>query len=75
MTSSIYGIYMSDNIPLYTAAEYGIVGLARAMGQGLKAAGVPVTVNCVCPGLVATPLAGALAQVCPAEFLTQFRQW
>ena len=70
MTSSMCGIYVGDKIPLYTAAKHGVVGLTRAMGTRLKRAGVPVTVNCVCPGLVPTPLVGTLSEVCPPEFLT-----
>lgn len=70
MTSSMCGIYIGDKIPLYTAAKYGVVGLTRAMGRRLKQSGVPVTVNCVCPGLVPTPLVGILPEVCPPEFLT-----
>jgi len=57
-------------MPLYTASKYGVVGLTRAMGRRLKFAGVPVTVNCVCPGLVPTPLVGILPEVCPPEFQT-----
>jgi hypothetical protein len=40
------------------------------MGRRLKQSGVPVTVNCVCPGLVPTPLVGILPEVCPPEFQT-----
>jgi 15-hydroxyprostaglandin dehydrogenase (NAD) len=70
MTSSMCGIYVGDKIPLYTTAKHGVVGLTRAMGRRLKASGVPVTVNCVCPGLVPTPLVGILPEVCPREFQT-----
>jgi 15-hydroxyprostaglandin dehydrogenase (NAD) len=70
MTSSMCGIYVGESIPLYTAAKHGVVGLTRAMGRKLKAAGVPVTVNCVCPGLVPTPLVGTMPQVCPPDFIT-----
>lgn len=70
MTSSMCGIYVGEQIPLYTAAKHGVVGLTRAMGRRLQRAGVPVTVNCVCPGLVPTPLVGALPDFCPPEFQT-----
>lgn len=75
MTSSRCGIYVGDKVPLYTAAKHGVVGLTRAMGQRLNAAGVPVTVNCVCSGLVPTPLmptplVGGLPAICPDEYLT-----
>jgi len=70
MTSSMCGIYIGDKIPLYTAAKHGVVGLTRAMARRLTTLGEKVTVNCVCPGLVPTPLVGILPEVTPPEFQT-----
>ncbi|TGD90352.1 SDR family oxidoreductase [Mycolicibacterium sp. CH28] len=42
--------YLSD----YVASKYGVVGLTQAMAFELAEHGI--TVNCVCPGFVATPM-------------------
>lgn len=42
--------YLSD----YVASKYGVVGLTQAMAYELAEHGI--TVNCVCPGFVATPM-------------------
>lgn len=63
-------LYPGDAIPLYTAAKHGIVGLTRAMARRLQALEVPVTVNCICPGLVDTGLTGPLITVAPPEYVT-----
>lgn len=48
-----------------------VVGLTRALGQRLKDLGDPITVNCILPGLVPTPLANtALLAAFPDEMLT-----
>ncbi|ETI22720.1 hypothetical protein G647_06796 [Cladophialophora carrionii CBS 160.54] len=69
-TSSMCGLYPGDNIPLYTAAKHGIVGLTRAMARRLSMLGEPITVNCICPGLVDTGLTPALMAVAPPEYVT-----
>lgn len=63
-------MYPGDNIPLYTAAKHGIVGLTRAMARRLTTLGEPITVNCLCPGLVDTGLTQVLMAVAPPEFVT-----
>ncbi|EXJ66929.1 uncharacterized protein A1O5_10124 [Cladophialophora psammophila CBS 110553] len=69
-TSSMCGLYPGDTIPLYTAAKHGIVGLVRAMARRLTTLGEPITVNCICPGLVDTGLTGVLMSVAPPEYVT-----
>ncbi|OAP60321.1 hypothetical protein AYL99_05323 [Fonsecaea erecta] len=69
-TSSMCGLYPGDSIPLYTAAKHGIVGLTRALAKRLKILGEPITVNCICPGLVDTGLTPVLMEVAPPEFVT-----
>lgn len=53
-TASMAGIitYLPD--PIYAAAKHGVVGLTRALGS-LKLQD-NIRVNCVCPGVVDTPL-------------------
>jgi len=53
-TASIAGLmgYMPD--PIYAAAKHGVVGLTRSM-EFLKA-DANIRVNCVCPGVVDTPM-------------------
>ena len=65
-----YRLYPDDAIPLYTAAKHGIVGLVRAMAKRLQILEEPITVNCICPGLVDTGLTGVLMAVSPPEWVT-----
>ncbi len=53
-TASIAGLmgYMPD--PIYAAAKHGVVGLTRSM-EFLQA-DANIRVNCVCPGVVDTPM-------------------
>jgi 15-hydroxyprostaglandin dehydrogenase (NAD) len=64
------GLYPGDSIPLYTAAKHGILGLTRAMAKRLQRLNEPITVNCICPGLVDTGLTPALMAVAPPEYVT-----
>lgn len=48
-----------------------VVGLTRSMGQRLKQLKQPITVNCICPGLVPTNIMpDAITQVTPPEYVT-----
>lgn len=53
-TASMAGLYPSLSLPVYTSAKHGVVGITRCLAQKLEALGEPITVNCVCPGAVAT---------------------
>lgn len=50
---------------------YQIVGLTRSIAARLQELHEPITVNCVCPGLVPTPLvSSALVAAYPKDMLT-----
>ncbi|KIW77786.1 hypothetical protein AYO21_06904 [Fonsecaea monophora] len=69
-TSSMAGIYTGGTVPLYSAAKSGVVGLTRSLGVRLKELGEPITVNCICPGLVHTALTKIYSFTCPEEYIT-----
>jgi meso-butanediol dehydrogenase/(S,S)-butanediol dehydrogenase/diacetyl reductase len=53
-TASVAGIRGSVGLSAYNAAKHGVVGLTRCAAPEFASAGVRV--NCVCPGIVDTPL-------------------
>jgi 3-hydroxybutyrate dehydrogenase len=58
--ASVHGLVASKNKAPYVASKFGIVGLSKVAALEYAAAGTResggVTVNCVCPGWVETPL-------------------
>jgi NAD(P)-dependent dehydrogenase (short-subunit alcohol dehydrogenase family) len=59
MTASGAGLFGLPAMPQYTAAKYGVVGLARALGIpyfGDRAEKHNITINAVCPAIIDTPL-------------------
>src|SRR5690606_21769773 len=58
--ASVHGLVASKEKAPYVAAKHGIVGLSRVAALEYAAAGSRdsggVTVNCICPGWVETPL-------------------
>ena len=60
--ASVHGLVASANKAPYVASKFGIVGLSKVAALEYAAAGSRdsggVTVNCVCPGWVETPLIG-----------------
>jgi 3-oxoacyl-[acyl-carrier protein] reductase len=50
----------------YVAAKSGVVGLTRGMAVDLGKDGI--TVNCICPGPIRTPMTGAIGDDAKAEF-------
>lgn len=53
-TASMAGLYAWTGEPIYSAAKAGVVFLTRALAPLSEQFGIRV--NCVCPGLVDTPL-------------------
>ena len=47
-----------------------MIGLTRSLAGDLALKQEPITVNCLCPGLVPTPLAKALSDQFPTDKLT-----
>ncbi len=65
-TASIAGIIRYDPDPIYAATKHGVVGLTRSL-VFLKA-DANIRVNCVCPGVVDTPmLTRGVAEMTPEE--------
>lgn len=53
-TASLAGLIPWSPDPIYSMTKWAVVGLTRALAPPLKAK--RITVNCVCPGAVATPM-------------------
>ena len=58
--ASVHGLVASTNKAPYVASKFGIIGLSKVAALEYAAAGTRdsggVTVNCICPGWVETPL-------------------
>jgi 3-oxoacyl-[acyl-carrier protein] reductase len=52
--ASTEGVGATPNISPYTAAKHGVIGLTRGLAVDLARDGI--TVNCICPGAVRTPM-------------------
>lgn len=58
-TASINGLVGNPAQPAYTSGKHGVVGLTRS--AALKWAKSGIRVNCVCPGVVDTPMVAAVS--------------
>ena len=59
-TASIMGLVGNAMQPAYTAGKHGVVGLTRH--AALRWAEAGVRVNCVCPGVIETPMTDVVSQ-------------
>jgi short-subunit dehydrogenase len=57
-TASINGLVGNGAQPGYTASKHGVVGLTRH--GALRWAQAGIRVNCVCPGVIETPMTAPL---------------
>ena len=58
-TASINGLVGNGTQPAYTAGKHGVVGLTRH--GALRWARSGIRVNCVCPGVIETPMTDSVA--------------
>ena len=68
--SSVEGLEAIQNQPAYSASKGGVVLLTRNLAIDFGAAGVRV--NCLCPGLVRTPMTEMLFDPAIAEIRDRF---
>jgi NAD(P)-dependent dehydrogenase (short-subunit alcohol dehydrogenase family) len=54
VTSSLSGLTPYPDDPIYSMTKHAVVGLVRSLAKPLAADNV--TINCICPGFVSTPL-------------------
>ena len=66
--SSVVGATGNPGQANYVAAKAGLVGLSKALAQEVASRGI--TVNCVAPGFIATPMTDALTEA-QQDALTQ----
>jgi NAD(P)-dependent dehydrogenase (short-subunit alcohol dehydrogenase family) len=55
-TASLAGIIAFAPDPIYTLTKHAVVGFVRSVAPSLQA--YAITMNCICPGVVDTPLVG-----------------
>lgn len=55
VTASAAGIYAQPSVPQYAASKHAVVGMVRSLAMASRPANI--TINAVCPALVATGLA------------------
>jgi 3-oxoacyl-[acyl-carrier protein] reductase len=67
--TSVVGVTGNPGQANYAAAKAGLIGMAKALGQELASRNV--TVNCVAPGFIATPMTDGLAEAQKAALTTR----
>jgi len=68
-TASVAGLIAYTPDPIYAAAKHGVVGFTRSLQYLLQEANIRV--NCVCPGVVNTPMVTAVTDGLTPEQLEQ----
>lgn len=58
--SSVSGTHGSAGQAAYSSAKAGLIGLTKALAQEVASRGI--TVNCVAPGFIATPMTAGLSE-------------
>lgn len=66
--TSIVGVTGNPGQANYAAAKAGIIGLSKSLAQELASRGI--TVNCVAPGFIATPMTDVLSDEQKAKLLS-----
>jgi 3-oxoacyl-[acyl-carrier protein] reductase len=65
--TSVVGVTGNPGQANYAAAKAGLIGMSRALAQEL--ASRAITVNCIAPGFIASPMTAALSQSQTASLL------
>jgi len=66
-TASVAGLQTGNSPHLYSVAKAAVIHLTRSVALELGAAGIRV--NCICPGIIATPLAAGRTDVSEAQLV------
>ncbi len=67
--TSVVGITGNPGQANYAASKAGLIGMSKALAQEL--ASRQITVNCIAPGFIASPMTDALAEAQKAALLTR----